>query len=140
MTIRPTNRLMFGFQVEDKEKRASATVVLSRMFAMEKSTLARDNQPLWLAFLKRFVDIDVDIRLHLVENAKYFLVFHPELATDVQRELTNRLLDADDKVRLKTISSIFEAINRDPTSVSLELLEAAAQRMLDKKVKKIFIV
>ena len=54
------------------------------LFSTEKgSSLADSHKPLWSAFLGRYNDISVAIRIKCVQYTMHFLINHPELQENI---------------------------------------------------------
>ena len=53
------------------------------LFSEKGSTLAASHRPLWYAFLGRYNDISVAIRIKCVQYTMHFLINHPELQDNI---------------------------------------------------------
>ncbi len=104
------------------------------MFSSKGSTLASSYHPLFLAFLARFQDKEVDLRLKMIEFGKTYLINHQAYASDVAQALQTRLLDPEAKVRQVVVAAICDVAQENPASVSEELLRDVGNRLQDKKV------
>lgn len=78
---------------------AGAVALLARMFSEKESTLAKMYPALWRAFLGRFNDIDVQIRIKCVQYCMHFLMHHPDLRKDITDTLKMRQHDGEEQVR-----------------------------------------
>ncbi|KAK6618691.1 hypothetical protein RUM43_013082 [Polyplax serrata] len=118
-------------------ERLAAVALLARMFSEKDSTLARHHTPLWRAFLGRFNDISVNIRIKCVQYSMHFLLNHPELRRDMTETLKLRLHDAEENVRFEVVMAIVSTAKKDceVVSSSEDLLELVKERTLDKKFK-----
>lgn len=126
-------KLKSGMEAE----RLGAVALLARMFSEKDSTLARHHQQLWRAFLGRFNDISVAIRIKCVQYSMHFLLNHPELRRDITETLKLRQHDSDENVRYEVVMAIVATAKRDfeVVSDSEDLLEFVKERTLDKKYK-----
>lgn len=113
-----------------------AVALLARMFSEKGSQLAMQHAQLWRAFLGRFNDITVSIRIKCVQYSMHFLLNHPELRKDITNTLKLRQHDADENVRYEVVMAIVTTAKRDfeVVSDSEDLLEFVKERTLDKKV------
>lgn len=114
-----------------------AVALLARMFSEKESTLARMYPALWRAFLGRFNDIDVQIRIKCVQYCMHFLIHHPDLRKDITDTLKMRQHDGEEQVRYEVVMAIVSTAHRDfeVVSQSEDLLEFVKERTLDKKFK-----
>uniref|UniRef100_A0A1B6DQW8 Uncharacterized protein n=1 Tax=Clastoptera arizonana TaxID=38151 RepID=A0A1B6DQW8_9HEMI len=120
-----------------EQERLGAVALLARMFSEKDSTLARHHGQLWRAFLGRFNDISVGIRIKCVQYSMHFLLNHPELRKDITETLKMRQHDSDENVRYEVVMAIVATAKRDfeVVSDSEDLLEFVKERTLDKKYK-----
>ncbi|KAK3923322.1 Sister chromatid cohesion protein PDS5-like protein B [Frankliniella fusca] len=118
-------------------ERLGAVSLLARMFSEKDSTLARAHHQLWKAFLGRFNDISVTIRIKCVQYSMHFLLNHPELRKDITDTLKLRQHDSEENVRYEVVMAIVATAKRDfeVVSDSEDLLEYVKERTLDKKFK-----
>lgn len=118
-------------------ERLGAVSLLARMFSEKDSSLARTHQQLWRAFLGRFNDISVTIRIKCVQYSMHFLLNHPELRKDITDTLRLRQHDSEENVRYEVVMAIVATAKRDfeVVSDSEDLLEYVKERTLDKKFK-----
>ena len=70
------------------------------------STLAVNHRQLWLAFLGRYNDISVAIRIKCVQYTMHFLLNHPHLLGDIVDTLKLRQHDSEENVRYNSILSM----------------------------------
>ncbi|XP_067006125.2 sister chromatid cohesion protein PDS5 homolog B-A [Anabrus simplex] len=120
-----------------ENERLGAVALLARMFSERDSNLARHHTQLWRAFLGRFNDISVAIRIKCVQYSMHFLLNHPELRKDITETLKLRQHDSDENVRYEVVMAIVSTAKRDfeVVSDSEDLLEFVKERTLDKKFK-----
>ncbi|XP_014279866.1 sister chromatid cohesion protein PDS5 homolog B-B isoform X2 [Halyomorpha halys] len=120
-----------------EEERLGAVSLLARMFSEKDSTLAKSHPQLWRAFLGRFNDINLFIRMKCVQYSMHFLLNHPELRADITETLKMRQHDSEESVRYEVVMAIVSTAKRDfeVVSKSEDLLEFVKERTLDKKFK-----
>ncbi|XP_059055700.1 sister chromatid cohesion protein PDS5 homolog B-B isoform X1 [Achroia grisella] len=118
-------------------ERLSGVALLARMFSEPGSELAKQYPALWRAFLGRFNDISVPIRIKCVQYCMHFLVHHPDLRKDITETLKLRQHDAHEQVRYEVVMAIIATAQRDFQAVaeSEDLLHFVRERTLDKKFK-----
>ncbi|XP_047520595.1 sister chromatid cohesion protein PDS5 homolog B-B isoform X2 [Pieris napi] len=119
------------------QERLSAVALLARMFSEPGSELAKQYPALWRAFLGRFNDISVPIRIKCVQYCMHFLVHHRDLRQDITDTLKMRQHDAHEQVRYEVVMAIIATAQRDFEAVaeSEDLLHFVKERTLDKKFK-----
>ncbi|CAG9792747.1 unnamed protein product [Diatraea saccharalis] len=119
------------------QERLSGVALLARMFSEPGSELAKQYPALWRAFLGRFNDISVPIRIKCVQYCMHFLVHHPDLRKDITETLKMRQHDAHEQVRYEVVMAIIATAQRDFQAVaeSEDLLHFVRERTLDKKFK-----
>lgn len=119
------------------QERLSGVALLARMFSEPGSELAKQYPTLWRAFLGRFNDISVPIRIKCVQYCMHFLVHHPDLRKDITETLKLRQHDAHEQVRYEVVMAIIATAQRDFKAVaeSEDLLHFVRERTLDKKFK-----
>ena len=61
---------------------------------------------LWLAFLGRYNDISLTIRIKCVQYTMHFLINHPELINDITDTLKLRQHDSEENVRFEVVLAI----------------------------------
>lgn len=99
--------------------------------------MARNHRQLWLAFLGRYNDISVSIRIKCVQYTMHFLLNHPELLDDIVETLKPRTHDSEENVRYEVVMAIVSTAKKDfdIVSKSEDLLNFVKERTLDKKFK-----
>jgi sister-chromatid-cohesion protein PDS5 len=123
--------------LEEKDRMGSIRI-LADVFSEERSTLAKDFPELWEAFLGRFNDISVPIRVHCVKSMVRFFLHHDELRADLLETLKNIVLnDAEEEIRFEAVKAII-AVGQADLSVILETEDLQAfleERTEDLKFK-----
>ncbi|XP_028176870.1 sister chromatid cohesion protein PDS5 homolog B-B isoform X2 [Ostrinia furnacalis] len=119
------------------QERLSGVALLARMFSEPGSELAKQYPGLWRAFLGRFNDLSVPIRIKCVQYCMHFLVHHPDLRKDITETLKMRQHDAHEQVRYEVVMAIIATAQKDFQAVaeSEDLLHFVRERTLDKKFK-----
>ena len=135
LTVLP--QLEFKLKSTDEMDRMGSVSLLARMFSEPNSSLAVNHRPLWLAFLGRYNDISVAIRIKCVQYTMHFLLNHPELIKDITDTLKMRQHDSEENVRYEVVMAIVSTAKKDfdVVSRSEELLNFVKERTLDKKFK-----
>ncbi|RZF48923.1 hypothetical protein LSTR_LSTR003303 [Laodelphax striatellus] len=120
-----------------EQERLEAVGLLARMFSEKYSTLAKNHPPLWRAFLSRFNDISVQIRIKCVQYSMNFLLNHPDLRLDITETLLARQHDAEETVRYEVVMAIVSTAKHDfeVVSDSEDLLKSVQERTRDRKFK-----
>lgn len=135
LTVLP--QLEFKLKSTEESERMGSVSLLARMFSEKGSTLADKHRQLWLAFLGRYNDISLTIRIKCVQYTMHFLLNHPELLEDITETLKLRQHDSEENVRYEVVMAIVSTAKRDfeIVSNSEELLNFVKERTLDKKFK-----
>ncbi|XP_073986377.1 cohesin associated factor B pds5 isoform X1 [Rhodnius prolixus] len=135
LTVLP--QLEVKLKSSNDQERLGSVSLLARMFSEKDSNLATTHQHLWRAFLGRFNDINVFIRIKCVQYSMHFLLNHPELRRDITETLKLRQHDSEENVRYEVVMAIVATAKRDfeVVSQSEDLLEFVKERTLDKKFK-----
>ena len=60
-----------------------STLIIKLTYLEKGSSLATSHRPLWSAFLGRYNDISVAIRIKCVQYTMHFLINHPELQENI---------------------------------------------------------
>ena len=115
-----------------KDQRIQVVRLLGRIFA-KSSNLALQFRPCFRDWLRRLNDIDVDIRLVMVECLLQLIPHADEgIANEAQIPLKQHLEDSSSEVRLKIIHSLCDVAYRHRTAVSLDLWQAVGNRVSSK--------
>lgn len=135
LTVLP--QLEFKLKSTEESERLGSVSLLARMFSERGSTLAQKHRQLWLAFLGRYNDISLTIRIKCVQYTMHFLLNHQELITDITETLKLRQHDSEENVRFEVVMAIVSTAKKDfdIVSNSEDLLNFVKERTLDKKFK-----
>jgi len=130
-------QLEFKLKSTEETERMGSVSLLARMFSEKDSVLATNHRQLWNAFLGRFNDISVSIRIKCVQYTMHFLINHPELIDDITETLNMRQHDSEENVRYEVVIAIVSTAKKDfdVVSRSEDLLNFVKERTLDKKFK-----
>ena len=130
-------QLEFKLKSTEESERMGSVSLLARMFSEKGSTLATTHRPLWSAFLGRYNDISVAIRIKCVQYTMHFLLNHPELQESIVDTLKARQHDSEENVRYEVVMAIVATAKKDFDIVakSEQLLNFVKERTLDKKFK-----
>ena len=80
-------KLVVIAQISLDSQSSRHNVIFPVIFAEKGSTLATTHRPLWSAFLGRYNDISVAIRIKCVQYTMHFLLNHPELQDSIVETL-----------------------------------------------------
>jgi hypothetical protein len=126
--------LVEELKVDDFETRHRCVKLLLQMFTEPGSSLLDQYEPLFIELLGRYNDSEAGIRSLMVEQSTNILRFHKKRFPAIESELKKRVTDPDDGVRATAVTVLCTSALQYPGSVSDELLEVIAGRILDKKV------
>ncbi|QQP49616.1 Sister chromatid cohesion protein PDS5 -like protein BAlike, partial [Caligus rogercresseyi] len=89
------------------------------------------------AFLGRFNDVSLSIRIKCVQHTMHFLLNHEEVTPDIIEVLKVRQHDPYEAVRFEVVTAIVSAAKRNFSIVaeSEDLLNFVKERTMDKKFK-----
>jgi len=134
-------QLEYKLKSSDEAERVSSVSLLAKMFSEKGSSLAVNHAPLWQAFLGRFNDICVPIRIKCVQYSMHFLLNHTELREDIVDTLRLRQHDGEENVRFEVVKAIVATAKLDfgVVSENEHLLNYVKERTLDKKVRPFYL-
>ncbi|KAK6105249.1 hypothetical protein QQG55_19505 [Brugia pahangi] len=120
---------------EDINVRREAVRLFGNLFGDQNSHMAEDEPEVWSEYMKRFADVNEEIRRICTRNAEDILVFHPELRGQVTDAVISRCQDLDESVRLEVLTMVQGLARRKFEALSERLLTYVIDRIRDKKVK-----
>ncbi|CAJ0950738.1 unnamed protein product, partial [Mesorhabditis belari] len=120
---------------DDYDARYKAVKLIGVLAVNDKGNLAEERVELWNQYLKRYTDISPTIRSLCATQGGAILLKHPAQRGVISKLLTRLLTDEDENVRIAAVSSTAQAAKKKIESVSDDLINAAAGRILDKKAK-----
>uniref|UniRef100_J3L679 Uncharacterized protein n=1 Tax=Oryza brachyantha TaxID=4533 RepID=J3L679_ORYBR len=88
--------------------RLEAVHLIGRLLVLSNLRFAQEYQLIFMEFLKRFSDKSAEVRIAAVDAAKacYMAVSSGNEAKDILTSLERRLLDFDDKVRIRAVAAL----------------------------------
>ena len=87
--------------------------VLGTLFSSKDSDLIQSNNALWSAFLTRFSDIDVSVRLEITKCVADLFLNHPSCRTDLEgNETQAKKKSARKRLTFLSITSNLFYLNR----------------------------
>lgn len=133
-TVLPQLTIEIG--CEDAVIRKKAIHLLAKIFAV-RGDAAQTHFQLFNTLMKRFLDIDPEIRIIMIQFGKHFLQTSDDAdsISNMNKELEKRLRDKDEKVRDVAVTCVCEAAIDESSAehISIELLEELILRLRDRK-------
>ncbi|KAM0917251.1 hypothetical protein ACQ4PT_009670 [Festuca glaucescens] len=126
--------------------RLEAVQLIGRLLVFSNLRFGQENQLVFMEFLKRFSDKSAEVRIAAIDAAKVCLVrlelfsqreiavSSGNIAQDILKSLEGRLLDFDDKVRIRAVYAVCDLAKSNLSSFPSELILQAAERLRDKKI------
>ncbi|PNT73259.1 hypothetical protein BRADI_2g56220v3 [Brachypodium distachyon] len=116
--------------------RLEAVHLIGRLLVFSNLRFSEENQYVFVEFLKRFSDKSAEVRIAAIDAAKacYIAVSSGNVARDILKALEGRLLDFDDKVRIRAVYAVCDLAKSNLSSFPFELILQAAERLRDKKI------
>ncbi|KAF0902491.1 hypothetical protein E2562_017891, partial [Oryza meyeriana var. granulata] len=116
--------------------RLEAVHLIGRLLVLSNLRFAQENQLIFMEFLKRFSDKSAEVRIAAIDAAKacYMAVSSGNEAKDILTPLEGRLLDFDDKVRIRAVAAVCDLAKSNLNTFPSEVILQAAERLRDKKV------
>ncbi|GJM92438.1 hypothetical protein PR202_ga08912 [Eleusine coracana subsp. coracana] len=116
--------------------RLEAVHLIGRLLALSNLRFGQDNKLVFIEFLKRFSDKSAEVRIAAIDAAKncYMDALCGFEAKEILKSLEGRLLDFDDKVRIRAVHTVCELARSNLTTFPTETILKAAARLRDKKV------
>uniref|UniRef100_I1NTR1 Sister chromatid cohesion protein PDS5 homolog A n=1 Tax=Oryza glaberrima TaxID=4538 RepID=I1NTR1_ORYGL len=105
--------------------RLEAVHLIGRLLVLSNLRFAQENQLIFKEFLKRFSDKSAEVRIAAIDAAKvcYMAISSGNEAEDILTSLAGRLLDFDDKVRIRAVAAVCDMaksnLNSFPAKVSV---------------------
>uniref|UniRef100_A0A453G0Q8 Sister chromatid cohesion protein n=2 Tax=Aegilops tauschii subsp. strangulata TaxID=200361 RepID=A0A453G0Q8_AEGTS len=116
--------------------RLEAVHLIGKLLVFSNLRFGQENQILFTEFLKRFSDKSAEVRIAAIDAAKacYIAASSGNVAQKVLKSLEGRLLDFDDKVRIRAVYAVCDLAKSNLSSFPSELILQAAERLRDKKI------
>ncbi|ONM36101.1 ARM repeat superfamily protein [Zea mays] len=114
--------------------RLEAVHLIGRLLALSNLQFGQENKMVFIEFLRRFSDKSAEVRIAAIDAAKacYMDVSRDE-AQHILSSLEGRLLDFDEKVRIRAVHTVCD-LAKSNLSSSAKLILHAAERLRDKKL------
>ncbi|VDK85318.1 unnamed protein product [Litomosoides sigmodontis] len=120
---------------EDVDIRRETVRLFGNLFGDRNSRMAEDEPEVWNEYMKRFTDVNEEVRRICTRNAEDILVFHPELSGQVTDAVISRCQDVDENVRLEVFTMVQGLAKRKFEALNERLLTHVIDRIRDKKVR-----
>ena len=125
-------------KIDDVNMRTLATQVLGEIFCSRGSTVAKRYPNVWISWLDKRNDNDLNIRKLWLEYVVLLYQNHPEQAVELNKFVAGKLLDPDERIRAAAIGVVGALVKSKESSLvaalDRELLQAIGGRCKDKKV------
>ncbi|XP_074271968.1 uncharacterized protein LOC141595910 [Silene latifolia] len=121
---------------DQSEARIRTVNLVGELFAIPDSVIHEAFQPIFVEFLKRLTDKDVEVRMTVLDFVKKSLRSNPSKpkAAQIFAALCDRLLDYDENMRKQVVAIICDVACFNPGSVPVETTKLVAERVHDKFV------
>ncbi|KAK9051851.1 hypothetical protein SSX86_028479 [Deinandra increscens subsp. villosa] len=120
--------------------RLKAVRLVGDLFAHQGSTIPKPFHPIFLEFLKRLSDNNIEVRMSVLENVKLCLLSDPfrEEAPKLVGALCDRMLDDDESIRKQVVAVVSDVASQELSSIPSDTIKLVAGRLEDKSflVKK----
>lgn len=130
-------QLMIELGCEDADVRKKTIYLLAKIFCSSNGEESQTYYQLFNNFLKRFLDVDQDIRILMVKFGIVFLLNSKDTEgiNSVNAEIEKRLRDKVDKVRNEAVIAICEAVAKNPSNINIHisLVKEILLRLRDRK-------
>ncbi|KAG8054616.1 hypothetical protein GUJ93_ZPchr0001g29862 [Zizania palustris] len=116
--------------------RLESVHLIGRLLVLSNLRFGQENQLIFMEFLKRLSDKSAEVRIAAIDAAKdcYMAVSFGNEAKAIITSLEGRLLDFDDKVRIRAVYAVCDLAKSNLSSFPSEMILQAAERLRDKKV------
>ncbi|CAO2182211.1 unnamed protein product [Urochloa humidicola] len=120
---------------EQVDIRLEAVHLIGRLLAFSNLNFGKQNKSVFIEFLKRFSDKSAEVRIAAIDAAKacYMDKSSGDEARDILTSLQGRLLDFDEKVRIRAVNTICDLAKSNLGSFPHKVILLAAERLRDKK-------
>lgn len=126
-----------GELLNDQSKaRLNAVNLVGELFALPGSAISETFQPIFVEFLKRLTDREVEVRMSALDYVKRCLLSNPlrPEAAQVFASLCDRLLDYDENVRKQVVAVVCDVACHNLNSIPVETAKLVAERLRDKSL------
>ncbi|KAG2593232.1 hypothetical protein PVAP13_5NG110322 [Panicum virgatum] len=120
---------------EQVDIRLEAVHLIGRLLALSNLHFGQENKLVFIEFLKRFSDKSAEVRIAAIDAAKacYMVKSSGDEAQDILTSLQGRLLDFDEKVRIRAVNTVCDLAKSNLSLFPHEVILLAAERLRDKK-------
>ncbi|CAO1944277.1 unnamed protein product [Urochloa humidicola] len=120
---------------EQVDIRLEAVHLIGRLLAFSNLQFGQENKLVFIQFLRRFSDKSAEVRIAAIDAAKacYMDQSSGDEARDILTSLQGRLLDFDEKVRIRAVNTVCDLAKSNLSSFPHEVILLAAERLRDKK-------
>ncbi|KAJ1286407.1 hypothetical protein BS78_03G350000 [Paspalum vaginatum] len=113
--------------------RLKAVHLIGRLLALSNLRFGQENKVVFIEFLRRFSDKSAEVRIAAIDAAKAcYMDLSGVEAQDILASLQGRLLDFDEKVRIRAVHTVCDLAKSNSLFPPKVILEAA-ERLRDKK-------
>jgi len=113
--------------------RLEAVHLIGRLLAFSNLHFGKENKVVFIEFLRRFSDKSAEVRIAAIDAAKAcYMDVSGDEAQHILSSLEGRLLDFDEKVRIRAVHTVCD-LAKSNLSSSAKLILHAAERLRDKK-------
>jgi len=120
---------------EQVDIRLEAVHLIGRLLSLSNLHFGQENKLVFIEFLKRFSDKSAEVRIAAIDAAKacYMVKSSGDEAQDILTSLQGRLLDFDEKVRIRAVNTVCDLAKSNLSLFPHEVILLAAERLRDKK-------
>lgn len=122
---------------EAPQIRQLSITLLGNMFSERSSALAKNYPVVWLSWLGKRNDPDVELRVLWLSFSAAIMCNHREHTNEICNALLQKLMDPDDKVRVAAVSAIGKLVDTGSIalldSLPVGVLKELGARSRDKK-------
>ncbi|XP_021766736.1 sister chromatid cohesion protein PDS5 homolog A-A-like isoform X1 [Chenopodium quinoa] len=126
-----------GELLNDQSKaRLRAVGLVGELFALPDSAISEAFQSVFVEFLKRLKDREVEVRMSALDYVKRCLLSNPlrPEAPQIFAALCDRLLDYDENVRKQVVAVVCDVACFNLNSIPVETVQLVAERLRDKSL------
>ncbi|CAL4960254.1 unnamed protein product [Urochloa decumbens] len=116
---------------EQVDIRLEAVHLIGRLLALSNLQFGHENESVFVEFLRRFSDKSAEVRIAAIDSAK--ACYMDKSSRDEARKILRRLLDFDEKVRIRAVNTVCDLAKSNLSSFPHEVILLAAERLRDKK-------
>ncbi|OEL37949.1 hypothetical protein BAE44_0001036 [Dichanthelium oligosanthes] len=120
---------------EQVDIRLEAVHLIGRLLAFSNLHFGQENKLVFIEFLRRFSDKSAEVRIAAIDAAKvcYMDKSSGDEARDILKSLQGRLLDFDEKVRIRAVNTVCDLAKSNLSSFPHEVILLSAERLRDKR-------